>query len=436
MRRALVLVAFALVAPRAHGSAVERFGYGARAAALAGAPVADVSDFTAVYYDPAALTLGKGSSAGFGYQAGDYALTLDGQTLSPKSVSLFEGGFVARGTLFSLPVALGLGFALPGGDLSHVETLQADRPVWLLDELSNSVAYAGAGAALRPWPWLSVGASFGYLAAVRGGFTVSGTAVQPLGARTEYDSALRHAVDADLVSVRYPTFGLLVEPWSALRAALVYRAPATIEQRITGKLAGNVDLGFFQLPVDYEFASRSVAAYLPRQITLALSALANPSTRVDLALVWQDLSEVPSPEARTSSHISAAPPPGVSLDLPPDRAAPAEHAAGLADRIVPRLGVEHFIELRSRVRFALRAGASYERSALGEPSIWLDTTRLGASGGAGLEWSPRAFGSLRLDAQAGYLHFVEERLLVNFGSHQTAGGAAIGTALSLSAEFY
>ncbi len=438
MRRSLfaLVAAAALAAPRAHATAVERFGFGARSAALGSANVADVTDYSAVYYDPAALTLGKGSVVGFGYQAGDYSLTLDEEPLSPKSVSLFEGGFVARGRLFSLPVAVGVGFALPGGDLSHIETLEAGRPVWLLDELSNSVAFAGAGAALRPLPWLSLGASLGYLASVRGGFTVSGTAVQPVGTRTEYDSTLRHAVDADLTSVRYPTFALLAEPWPALRAALVYRAPALIEQRITGELGGNVDLGFLQLPVEYDFESRSVAAYLPRQLTLALSGLLEPATRVDLALAWQDLSETPSPEARTSAHVSATTPPGLTLVLPPARVAPARSSAGLADRIVPRLAVEHFVELRSRVRLALRLGASYERSALSGPSVWLDATRLGASTGAGLEWSPRALGSLRLDAQASYSHFADEAVLANFSSRHVAGGNAIGTALSLSAEFY
>ncbi|HVJ17978.1 MAG TPA: hypothetical protein VM686_21305, partial [Polyangiaceae bacterium] len=59
----------------ANASPAERFGLGSREAALAGAVAADVTDHTAVYYDPAALTLGQGPSVGVGYQVGDYELT-------------------------------------------------------------------------------------------------------------------------------------------------------------------------------------------------------------------------------------------------------------------------------------------------------------------------------------------------------------------------
>jgi len=342
---------------------------------------------------------------------------------------------VARGEVFELPVAFGIAFALPGGNLSKIETLREERPAWLLDELSNDVAFAGAAVALRPWPWLSLGASLGYLAAVRGGFSVDGTAVQPAAGRTVLDSQLRHAVDADLISVRYPVFGALIEPAQSLRLALVYREAASIEQRIAGQLAGEVDYGAFRLPVEYAFVSESVAAYLPRQLTLGVSWSSGDLTRWDASIAYQDLSELPSPEARTSSRIEAELPPGLILELPPDRVAPAQKSAGFGDRFVPRLGVEHRIGLGA-CHLALRAGAAYEPSARDRASAWLDASRILVSGGAGLAWSPRGVSELRLDVHFGYAHFVEQKLLLTSTHLQhDVAGHALGTGSSLRVSF-
>ena len=435
--RASFVLAVLTASAVANASPAERFGLGSREAALAGAVAADVTDHTAVYYDPAALTLGQGPSVGVGYQVGDYELTLDGRPASPDNVYLLEAGFVARGKVLSLPAALGVAFALPGGNLSNIETLREDQPAWLIDELGNDVAFAGVGVALRPLPWLSLGATLGYLAAVRGGFTVSGTAVQPIGDRSSLDSELRHAVDADLVSVRYPIVGVLIEPSRSWRLALVYREEATIEQRIQGELAGEVEYGPLRLPVEYRFASESVAAYLPRQVTLAVSLLSHDSTRWDASVAYQNLAELPSPEARTSSRVHAELPPGLVLELPPDRDAPALKSAGFGDRIVPRLGVEHTLELRSSWRLALRGGAAFESSARERPSAWLDASRLLLSSGAGLAWSPGGVAELRLDLHFGYAHFFEEKLLVT-STHldQTVAGHSLSTGSSLRVSFY
>jgi hypothetical protein len=415
-----------------HATPAERFGFGAREAALSSAVAADTSDHAAVYYDPAALTLGTGPSVGFGYQIGHYALKLDDRPYSPDTVHVIEGGFVARGRLLGKPVAFGLAFALPGANLSSLQTLRADRPAWLLDELSNHVAFAGAGAAFRPWPWLSVGATLGYLAAVRGGFTVSGSAAQPVGEQTVYDSQLRHAVDAELVSVRYPTFGLLLEPNTTFRLAAVYREAATIEQQIEGELSGDVDYGALRVPVTYHFGSQSVGAHLPRQLTLAVSLLAGPHTRWDASLTWQDLSAMPSPEARTSTRVSADAPAGLIFELPPDRDAPAAHGAGFRDRLVPRLGVEHGLELSPAWELALRGGVAYEPSAREGTSVWLDASRLSASAGAGVE-----SGALRLDAYFAYAHFVQQNVRVIEGfPERSIAGSALSSGSSLRVSFH
>ena len=410
--------ALLLVVTSAAATPSERFGFGARSSALAQADVADVRDYAAVYQNPALLTAPEASMLGIGYQAFDYSLDHS----SPDSVQLLEGGFVARGEILSLPVGFGVAIALPDAKLSSFQSLEADDSAWVLDELSNRVAFVGVGAGLEPFDWLSLGGTLGHLAAVDGSFAVEGSAAAAFVEGAPSSSALTHSVDAELGSVRYVTLGARLEPRRDLALAVVYRDEARIEQRIAGALDGELTYGALAVPVSYRFESRSVGAYLPRQLSLALHFEPDPDTSMDAALLLQDLSELPSPEARTSSRARAEAPPGLSLDLPPDRRAPPARDAGFRDRFVPRLGVERWFELGAQVRAAGRAGFSYEASTLSSESPWLDADRWNVTLGAGLTkaWSVV---QLELDFYGLYSHF------------GGGNGHATGTGCSLGVSF-
>ncbi len=293
-----------------------------------------------MYQNPASLTLPEASLIGAGYQAYDYSLDAG----APDSVQLIEGGFLARGALFSLPVAFGVAFALPDGKLSSFRSLDAESPTWVIDELSNRVAFIGAGAAIEPLEGLTLGATLGHLAAVEGSFSVEGSAAAAFGGDPPPRSALTHSVDAELGSVRYGVFGARFSPSRWLALALIYRDEARIEQRIGGVLDGELPYGALAVPVTYHFESRGISAYLPRRFTVALHLAPDAWTAIDSSLTLEDLSELPSPEARTSSRARADAPPGLSLGLPPDRQASPASAAGFRDRFVPRIGVERWFD--------------------------------------------------------------------------------------------
>ena len=60
-------------APRANP--LDAFGFGSRAAAMGGAVAADVSDFSANYYNPAGLALAHGFELTVGYIRADHSLS-------------------------------------------------------------------------------------------------------------------------------------------------------------------------------------------------------------------------------------------------------------------------------------------------------------------------------------------------------------------------
>lgn len=415
-RSATAQLALLVVAAGAQATPAERFGFGARSAALAAADSAETDDHAAVYQDPALLGVPSSSSFGAGFQAFDYAL----DQASPKSIALVHAGFVARGKLLSLPVGVGLSLALPQGKLSTIETLSAERPAWVIDALSNRVAFVGVGLGFELVEGLALGATLGHLAAVEGSFNVEGSVAASLPQATPFGSSLSHSVDAELSSVRYATFAARFSPSRSLALALVYRDAATIEQRITGVLDGTLTYGgVLAVPVTYRFQSQSISAHLPRKLTLALYLEPSEALGLHASLSWIDWSAAQSPEARTSSRTHAEPPPGLELDLPPDRAAPRAGSAGFRDRFVPRLALEHRFELTEASRVAGRVGLAHEPSPVSSQAPWFDASRTSVSVGSGLKKALMPWGELELDVYA-LLSFFGER------GHATGAGLSLG----------
>src|SRR5688572_12134167 len=142
-----------------------------------------------------------------------------------------------------------------------------------------------AAVALRPLRWLSFGVGSGFLATTQGGFMVQGTAQLSDGMGAEYDSQLRHSVDAELISVRYLLLGVVFEvPRSAVprpkhvdwRVGLSFRDEAKLEQQLRGTLEGVVDGASFQIPVRYDFQSHGLVAFQPRQLAIGAGAKSGP----------------------------------------------------------------------------------------------------------------------------------------------------------------
>src|ERR1700693_967811 len=115
MRARLVLACAAvwgalLWSAEASANPLDVFGFGSRETAMGGAVSADVSDFSACYYNPAGLARAHGLEGGIGYFRADHSLSMNGKDSGVDPVKGMSGGAVVPGKLFELPFAVGVGF--------------------------------------------------------------------------------------------------------------------------------------------------------------------------------------------------------------------------------------------------------------------------------------------------------------------------------------
>ena len=264
--------------------------------------------------------------------------------------------------------------------------LREGVPRWELYDSRASVLYLTANLAIRPWPFLELGGGVSFLAATQGRFDVTGTAdvLHP------FDSQLRHEVDADLTSVRYPEVGARIHLGEVADVAIVYRHEAKLELTLDAVLHGNVNFAGVLVPLTYTLTSQTVAAFLPAQLVIGTSLHPARGLHVNADITYVHYADYASPTARTAATLSVTPPPGLSLDLPGAIKPTVPIPPRFIDRIVPRLGVEWFLpglDDHSFGRVAVRAGYVFEKSPVPPQTgvtNFVDADRHTVSFGAGL----------------------------------------------------
>lgn len=426
MRRAGLLASLALLlaSSQALATPAHQYGFGARATALGGAVSADSGDATSLFYNPAQLALAPESQLLLGYRAVSPTLRTDQRDTGAAGLHSLDGALLGRGQFLGIPVAFGLGLALTNGHLSRVDSVRADQPRWVLKETLPELLELRAALSLRPLPWLALGGGAGFLATTRGGFDVTGRAVFADGKGAEYDSQLRHAVEAELLSSRYLVLGARLRLPPLLPASrapiawslgLSFRDEAALNQALHGTLRGDVDAGFLQVPVQYRFEAHSLVAFQPRQLVLGLSA-ARKAWRLNLDVGFEQWSRYPSPVARSAAHIEAEVPAGLPLALPASTELAVAASAGFHDRLTWRAGVERSVSLSAASELLLRAGYAYLPSPAprtSERAQLLDASEHVFSLGSGVtlrpvaRWLPH---QVRLDAFGLYGHLPNRRL--------------------------
>jgi long-subunit fatty acid transport protein len=446
LKRALVgwitLGSVWLASVRSNAGPSEGFGFGARSTALGGAVSADVRDGSAAFYNPAGLSLAPRTELSAGFEHVAYRLDQGNERARIDSLSVFEAALTARGEIARIPVAFGLALALPNGHLSKMQSLRDTEPHWVLYETLPELVDLGAHIALRPLDGLAIGGGVGFLAATHGSFGVTGTV--PLADKngSQYNAQLRHEVDADLTSVRFPVLGVTVAPSDFLSLALVYRGEARLEQRIAGALDGNVDVAhLFQIPVHYTFETVTVTAFLPRQIVLGTSFGPAPGLRANVDVAWQQWSRYPSPVSSSTTTLDAHVPAGLPISLPGSSAAVPLAPPGFGDRVVPRVGVEYQLGIRPRFGLALRAGYAFERSPAPRKQIataFIDGDRHIVSWGTGISWqkaAPWLPEIVRLDMQAQLSEWPSIVIIAGPKGAIRAGGSAWSAGATLTFGF-
>lgn len=314
-----------------HASAAPR-GFGSRETALAGAVSANVSDFTANYYNPAGLVLARGPIVGIGYFRTDANMTQNGAAASSGSGGL-TGGLVAPGKLFGRPVALGLGL--------------------------HSL-YLAANVAVSPWDWLQIGGGFAFVSATRARLNITGAA--DIFRTTQ--SQLRHEVDADLTAVRYPQVGMRVALSKRAALAVVYRGQYNLGVDISARV--NADIAGLTT-ARYEYENHTIMDFLPQQLVVGGAWEVSDAVHLMADMTWVNYSAREAPDEPRVSLDIPAPRGGWPANITPPSIAPTTAGATSApspyhDRMVPRVGVEVRVLDVSHVEGLVRAGYEYNKS--------------------------------------------------------------------------
>jgi long-subunit fatty acid transport protein len=443
----------ALVPANARASAPGTYGLGSRSASLTGAAAADATDFSACFYNPAALTSARGLELSIGYSYADNRLRINGRDNDVADIHGLAAGIVAPGKIGGIPFAFGIGAYLPDDGLSRIRALRQETPRWELYNDRSTILFLSAHLALRPLPWLEIGGGLAFLAATRGRFSIRGEA----NVLRPYDSQLSHEVDADLTSVRYPIAGARFKLGRMGFLGLAYRGQTKLDLSLSANLNGVVDFAGIDVPLRYTLSTRTLDAFQPQQLVLGLSFQRIEHLHVNFDLGWVNWSAYESPTARTQAHLEAEPPEGIPIDLPDDPKPTQVIPLNFRDRLVPRLGAEYVLGFGARRRVAgredaaplvelpVRAGYAYERSPVPPQSgqtNFVDADRHTVALGVGLTLNAPTQvlpGTLRLDAH-GALSILPERVTekaspADFIGDYRADGVMISGGATLSASF-
>jgi long-chain fatty acid transport protein len=395
------------VSGEANANPMDVFGFGSRETAMGGAVSADVSDFSASYYNPAGLARAHGLEVSVGYFRVDHSLSLNGKDSGVDPVAGMSGGAVVPGKLYGAPFAFGVGFHIPDHWLTRVRALPQFQPRWELYDNRNQRLWFGVDAAISPLPWLQVGGGVTFMAATKATLDISGH----IDLFTPTDSSLRHQVDADLTLIAYPAFGARAEVSKDLAFALVYRGHFQMDLTVNANVLAGVGLGRAGdlTTLSLALATDTVDAFLPQQAVAGVSWKPTEDLHANLDVTWVNWSAYVPPVSRITTHLDVPPPQGgwpLGIKPPTPPAPTVILPIDIHDVVVPHLGLEWRAIARPSWEGFVRGGYEYAKSPIGPqtgPTNYVDRDRHSVSAGLGLRLvKPGALlpGDVRFDAHA------------------------------------
>jgi long-chain fatty acid transport protein len=371
------LLVVALVAGAARANPIDAFGFGARAPALGGAATASIDGAAANYYNPAALATEDVIRIDVGYQAAKPELTINGLDQDVDAVRGLIAGVVMPGKIGNFRLAFGVALHLPDERLLRVRTEPTTQPRWILYDNRPQRFYLASSVAVQVLDNLWLGAGINYMSRTQGSVKLSGRVGYP----DSDDSQLDLDIDVALVSVRYPTGGVLWRPVSWLDVGATFRGGFVLE--VDQGFAINGDLGSAQSPIvkDASLALQSLSLDLfqPLQLAAGAAVRVTPRLLVTADLTFQRWSTFDNPSSRISLHydlknFNSLVHIPVQVDLEP---------AYFHDTFVPRLGVEW----QAVDGLFLRGGYAFEPSPAPEQrgeTNFVDNDKHTLSAGIGL----------------------------------------------------
>ena len=439
LSRLLVLLALGFVTSEARANPVDTFGFGARSTALGGAVSADVEDFSANYYNPAGLVRGNQIRIEGGYIFVSPQLKIDQRSAGVDSVHAATAGLIVPANFGSHRFALGLGLHLNDERVSRTRSLPASEPRWEFYDNRPQRIYLSANLAWAPTKWLRIGGGISFMATSDTQLNVDGT-IPVLGA--ERGSKLEHSLRTDLLSVRYPAFGIQIEPNKHWSFGLVYRGQFKLGLNLDATVRAQLTLGTISVPAIFDLLSKSVNTFLPQQISLGSAWRPTDNVRVSAELTWVNWSAYQTSVSYTDVTLQLMVPPALSsLVSNPGQIAGSRPIPGnFQDRFVPRVGVEWRAFESHALALDVRGGYYFEKSPIPPQSSltnFVDSDRHVFSIGAGLtllHLEPIVRGTVYFDTTFQYSYFMPRAIIKDSTLDTTGNYLATGSIYAISAN--
>jgi long-subunit fatty acid transport protein len=289
-----ILLASAAYPNQTPASPLEINEFEARAAAMAGAQTAVVNDYTAVLYNPGALTRARRLTTGFGIVQTVPKLQINplGEAPDQAKQPIFPtnrtgmtfGASFPLGEYIQNRVVLGLGIYTPTAYTLRGEMRSPQTPQFYRYQ-NRPDRFVGLGAmALRLTEWLSMGVGFQLFADLIGRVAID--------LRLSDRQITGQSVRVDFPLKLTPTAGLLLGPFNNFRLGLSWKRSTQLKFEIPSTL-------ILDETIALQFKVGGVVLYTPETFNLGLAYEdATRGTVLTIGTTWARWSNAPDPSLR------------------------------------------------------------------------------------------------------------------------------------------
>jgi len=353
----LLVAAVIAIPSAAHANFWDLYGMTPRAIAMANCGVAVADDFSAVFYNPAALASAKTSGYGLFFATSRPSLDvafektpplLPAAEAAPASAIGFGTHFTLAGEKGKSRLTMGLAFTLPTRSLLSGRALDPAIPQWYLyNALPERISF-GVALGARPLDWLSFGAGIQILAGLTGELDYE---LDIVAGRFS-----KKTVTFDIEPRAAPQVGIEVRPIEGLRIGATWRA--SIATDVT--LPVNLEItGIADLRIDTSF----LVQYSPHEVAWGVSYFWQEAGLLVAADVqWANWSAAPDPAVDSRIDAGGDLLEGTGLADALDTPAPGQSRSvdlGLSDTFSPRFAAEKTLgPAWLRAGYAIRPSAS------------------------------------------------------------------------------
>jgi long-chain fatty acid transport protein len=425
------LIALSLLwATAAQANPPDIYGFGARAVGMAGAMTAAVDDTTANFYNPAALTRNSVLQIDTGYLLTHTRLRLNDQDLGVDESSGMQAGVTIPGKIRGVNLAFGMGFFIPQTRLSRVRALPQHQPRFVLYDNRPQRLFVTCNLAIQPLPWLHIGAGVNFLVHTIGTVNLEGLIFLNEVSR----STLPTSVAVDFVTVRYPSFGILITPNGQWSLGLSFRDQVSVVLDLGAHVEGALVLGQSLIPGAFQLSSLNNNLFSPRQLWLGATFRPFANLLLSLDGGWLQWSNFPSPTARVDIELDIANFPTDGLIPPTVDVVEPE----FDDIFSARFGLEWTLALGPTVDLLLRTGYAFEPTpAPDQPAgtNYVDSHKHIVSAGVGLEWrnwSPHVAAPVSIDVGAQWIRLNQREYLKTSAADIVGDYRADGSLISIA----